>query len=202
MALVLPILFAEVLIIGNQQISDSMTLMQDLVLFASDKQLRPDAAVEQLVAEYEKTGLGQNPQINLPQGQQQSGMVNGVPQGSTPRMGNMPGPQGFQGSPGIAYQGLPNGMNGSPHLHGGGLAPVHGQMGTPSPAQNHMAAPPMMPQHSQQGTNSSAASANTSPQVNNKRRRSTVKLEAEEGDGGGGQKVKPSPRMGKKNKPS
>lgn len=172
-----------------------MTLMQDLVLFASDKQLRPDAAVEQLVAEYDKGG-------NLQMQQQQGGMSNGVQQnaGGTPRMGNMPGPPGFQGSPSIQFQNLPNGMNGSPHLHGGGLAP--GQMGTPSPAQNPMAAPPMVPQHSQQGTSSSAASANTSPQVNNKRRRSTVKMEGEEGDGGGGQKVKPSPRMGKKAKPS
>lgn len=60
----------------------------------------------------------------------------------------------------------------------------------------------MMPQHSQQGTNSSAASANTSPQVNNKRRRSTVKMEGDDPGVDGGHKVKPSPRMPKKPKPS
>jgi len=97
----------------------------------------------------------------------------------------------------------PNGMHGSPHLQGGLLpGQMPGGMGTPSPAQTHMAAPPMMPQHSQQGTNSSAASANTSPQVNNKRRRSTVKMEGDDGGAEVGHKVKPSPRMPKKPKPS
>ncbi|KAK4927958.1 hypothetical protein LTR66_016253, partial [Elasticomyces elasticus] len=63
----------------------------------------------------------------------------------------------------------------------------------------HMAAPPMVPQHSAQGTNSSVASANASPNVSGKRRRSTVKVE----DEGGGevvqaQRVKASPRVGHK----
>lgn len=70
-----------------------------------------------------------------------------------------------------------------------------GQTGSPAP----MAAPMMIPQHSQQGTNSSAASANTSPNVSAKRRRSAVKMEDEGGGQGevnGGNRVKASPRVG------
>ena len=77
--------------------------------------------------------------------------------------------------------------------------------------QNHLQQQPptsvgMVAQQSQQGTNTSAGtgsqgnSANTSPLVTNKRRRSQVKVEENEGGGteinGTGPKVKPSPRMG------
>lgn len=176
--------------------------MHDLMLYAQEKSLRPNQAIDQLASEYEKTGA-LNPQINLPPGQ--GGTPNGLPPGAqgTPRMGTMPmpGQPGFQGSPSVPNMNLPmqpNGIHSSPHLQGG-LAPGQGGgMGTPSPAQTHMAAPPMIPQHSQQGTSSSTASATTSPQVNNKRRRSTVKVEGEDGE----HKVKPSPRMPKKPKPS
>lgn len=187
-----------------------MGLMEELMIFAQEKNLRPGHALDQLVSQYEKSGAtNTNPQINLPPGQ--AGAPNGMPPGAqgTPRMGSMgmPGQPGFQGSPSVPNMNLPmqaNGIHSSPHLQGGGLIPgqMPGGMGTPSPAQTHMAAPPMMPQHSQQGTNSSAASANTSPQVNNKRRRSTVKMEGEDAAGDGGHKVKPSPRMPKKPKPS
>jgi hypothetical protein len=78
---------------------------------------------------------------------------------------------------------------GSPHISG-------------SPAQ----APGMIPQHSQQGTHSSGASANTSPNVaNNKRRRpSGVKMEDEIPQPNGvvqankANSVKASPRVGGK----
>ncbi|KAK8247536.1 LIM-domain binding protein-domain-containing protein [Phyllosticta capitalensis] len=148
----------------------------------------------------------QTPQINMPP----NGPANAQPGQRTP--GNMPGgnpnaphhavnPQFM--SPHIAnLQQFPGGLNpavnGSPHLAG--------QTHTPSPAQGHMQAPGLVAQHSQQGTNSSAAaSANTSPNVSNKRRRSTVKTE---GDDGGGDangnpnapKVKPSPRLPHNNK--
>lgn len=188
-----------------------MNMMSDLMWCAHKEKLRPEQALEQLVAQSEGQANGQlqhggNPQINLP--------PNGVPQGSrTPSMGNMQMPQNGQvgpyASPSVANLNLPNGMNGSPHLgnHPGNLAPNMSMPNshTPSPHQSNMAAPPMVPQHSQQGTNSSVASANTSPNMNNtgaKRRRSTVKLE---GDDGGGtdnsNRVKPSPRMAKKPKP-
>ncbi|GME50420.1 uncharacterized protein LTHEOB_1534 [Neofusicoccum parvum] len=85
-------------------------------------------------------------------------------------------------------------VNGSPHLGGS----TH----TPSPAMAHMQAPGLVAQHSQQGTNSSAAaSANTSPNVSNKRRRSTVKAEDNDAHDGPPQpKVKPSPRLPNNNK--
>jgi hypothetical protein len=56
----------------------------------------------------------------------------------------------------------------------------------------------MVAQHSQQGTNSSAtASVNTSPNVSQKRRRSTAKMDPnDDGDVNGVVKVKQSPRVG------
>ena len=157
--------------------------------------MRPEQALEALVGEYDmQPGQhGGNPQINLP---------NGAPQGArTPSMANMQmGQNGQFSSPNVSHMNLP--MNGSPHIgHPGNLAPgMMANSHTPSPHQSNMAAPPMMPQHSAQGTNSSIASENTSPNLNNnngKRRRSTVKME----DENEAARVKPSPRLGKKQKP-
>ena len=187
--------------------------------YAAERKLGPAAAIDGIVAQYQKdggpNGEGQqmnqqgNPQLNLP--------PNGVPVGNrTPSMQHMQTPNAQGGnqfsSPSMANLNLPMqngipGMNGSPHIpNNPGLAPNMNMPNshTPSPHQSNMAAPQMMPQHSQQGTNSSAASANTSPNVNNKRRRSTVKMEGDEGGGDGSHganRVKPSPRMGKKAKP-
>lgn len=99
-------------------------------------------------------------------------------------------------SPAMQNLGLP--AQGSPHVGG----PAH----TPSPAHMHMAGPvAMVHQHSQQGSNlsgSQGASANTSPNVTNKRRRpSGIKLEEDGGaevNGTSANKVKPSPRIGGK----
>ena len=95
----------------------------------------------------------------------------------TPGMSNFP----IGASPATAHLQLPDG---SPHIS--------------SPAQ----APGMQLQQSQHGTSSSGPSANTSPNVSNKRRRpSTVKNE-EENQVNGTQAnkagVKPSPRIGGK----
>lgn len=182
-----------------------MNVMSDLMWYAQEKKLRPEQAMEAYLAQMESQTNGQqggNPQINLP--------PNGVPPGQrTPSMGNMQMPQngGNFSSPNVSNLSLPmqpNGMNGSPHM-GGNLAPGMNMPNshTPSPHQGNMAAPQMMPQHSQQGTNSSVASASTSPNINNtnKRRRSTVKLEGDDGGGGDANRVKPSPRQSKKPKP-
>jgi len=97
-----------------------------------------------------------------------------------------PGMSNFVGaSPAAAHLQLPDG---SPHV-------------SSSPAQ----AQAMQLQQSQHGTSSSGPSANTSPNVNNKRRRpSAVKTEEENQVNGTGQTkatVKPSPRMaGKRQK--
>jgi hypothetical protein len=45
-----------------------MGLMEDLMIFAQEKNLRPNHALDQLVSQYERTG-STNPQINLPPGQ-------------------------------------------------------------------------------------------------------------------------------------
>lgn len=176
-----------------------MNVMSELMAFANEKSLRPEQALETLVAQYEAQGAQQNnPQMNMP--------PNGTAMGQrTPSMQHMQMPQGGNFSPSVSNLNLPNGMTGSPHLaNNPGLQAnmMQPNSHTPSPHQSNMAAPMMMPQHSQQGTNSSAASANTSPNTNNKRRRSTVKLEDDGPDGqNAGQRVKPSPRMNKKSKP-
>lgn len=205
--------------------------MQDLISFVQEHpKLRIDQALEALVAEQQQEtesqnrlgdqgqGQGQmphpnNPQINLPP----NGVPANMPPGArTPGMANMQMPPNQQpnfSSPSVSNLNLPmqpNGqhpMNGSPHIpHNPNLGPNSHLTNshTPSPAISHMAAPSMMPQHSQQGTNSSAASANTSPNVSGKRRRSTVKLEGDDGGGGemngtqANQRVKASPRVGQK----
>lgn len=135
---------------------------------------------------------GQNPNMMGPGQPPNAAMMIAQQHGNMPPGARTPsgsgGPQFM--SPAMANQLLPQ-MNGSPHLGG----PSH----TSSPMQGHMQAPGMAHQLSQQGSN---PSANTSPNVNNnKRRRSTVKME---GDDGGGPdstpKVKQSPRVGGGNK--
>jgi hypothetical protein len=117
----------------------------------------------------------QHPQGNLPPGARtplQNGQLGGPP------------PNHQFMSPAMANQLLPNAvMNGSPHL----MQQNH----TPSPASHAMAA-----QLSQQGS-STTASVNTSPNVSNKRRRSTAKGDIDDGvEVNGAQKVKQSPRIG------
>ena len=127
----------------------------------------------------------QNPQL-LQQGMQPPQAT--MPQGArTPSGMGQPGPGNPQFmSPASANQLLPNAaMNGSPHL----MQQSH----TPSPASH-----PMAVSLSQQGS-STTASVNTSPNVApNKRRRSTAKMDPDDGGAelNGAQKVKQSPRVG------
>lgn len=127
--------------------------------------------------------MAQQGSQNTPgQNQQQQNMPPGA---RTPAGAGPGGPHQQFMSPAVANSLLPNAVNGSPHLM---------QHHTPSPASH-----PMVAQHSQQGTNSSAtASVNTSPNVSNKRRRSTAKIEGDDGgvDVNGAAKVKQSPRVG------
>jgi hypothetical protein len=108
----------------------------------------------------------------------------------------MNGPNQFA-SPAMAHLGLPQ-AQGSPHIGGS----VH----TPSPAQNAAGGVSMMHQISAQGSNLSGSqgpSTNTSPNVSQKRRRaSQIKLEEENAsqDSNNAGKVKPSPRMTKRQK--
>lgn len=103
----------------------------------------------------------------------------------TPGPGMPQFPLGPGVSPAAGHLSLPGG---SPHIGG-------------SPGQAHMQAPGMALQQSQQGTSSSGPSANTSPNVSNKRRRpSGVKTEEDNGptqvNGSGVKQVKQSPRVG------
>ncbi|KAF1944249.1 hypothetical protein EJ02DRAFT_464329 [Clathrospora elynae] len=111
--------------------------------------------------------------------QQGQGQSQGMQPGVRPPGPGQPGPMFM--SPALANQLLPNGssMNGSPSL-------LH----SPSPASHVMI--------KQQSTSSHTASVNTSPNMNNKRRRSTAKIEIDDGGGemNGAPKVKASPRVG------
>src|SRR2546423_2148839 len=148
--------------------AEVFSAMTPLIQYSqSHPTIPPREALEKMVAEQamrqsQMAGMAQN--LNAMSGQR------------TPGLG---GPNQFA-SPALAHLGLPTGQ-GSPHLAG----PVH----TPSPAQNHMAGPvAMVHQQSQQGSNLSGSqvpSANTSPNLTNKRRRPSVKPE----DDGGGAEV-------------
>jgi hypothetical protein len=186
------------------QLSETMTYMQDAILhYHQNPGMRAEQALNHFVESLPtmtsnmlmQMGPGQpNPgQPGQPHMAPGAGMP-GQPMAAgvrTPSGAGGPNPSAGQGqfmSPHIANLGLPNGLTGSPHLM---------QTHTPSPASH-----PLVAQHSQQGTNSSAASANTSPNVNKRRRPSTVKVEGDEAGGelNGAQKVKPSPRLGGGNK--
>ena len=176
------------------QLAETTSIMGALL---NHSQQHPGLTPEQVLASYVE-------QLNSVASQQEQRMQN-AQQGnlnapSMPqRAPGLQGPNQFA-SPAMTHLGLPNA--GSPHVGG----PVH----TPSPAQTHMAGPvAMVHQQSQQGSNMSGSqgtSANTSPNVTNKRRRpSAVKQEGEEGgadlNGITNSKVKQSPRVGKRQKP-
>ncbi|KAL9105678.1 MAG: hypothetical protein Q9227_009196 [Pyrenula ochraceoflavens] len=153
--------------------------------------LTPEQALHDYVNKLNSFNLQQNSAMGISQGNLNA--PNMQPGQRTP---GIHGSNQFA-SPAMAHLGLPGA--GSPHIGG----PVH----TPSPAQTHMAGPvAMVHQQSQQGSNMSGSqgtSTTTSPNMTNKRRRtSTVKTE---GDDAGGEingivnsKVKASPRPGGK----
>jgi hypothetical protein len=156
----------------------------------SNPHLTPAAALHQLVATYQQPQSGN---IGLPIGMNPGQQPPGTRTPGLQNAGN------HFASPATGHLNLP----GSPHIG------VGGTQHTPSPAQHHMQAPGLAAQHSQQGTNSSqGTSANTSPNVTNKRRRaSAVKAEGDDHTGeqvnGTSAKVKASPRPGgKRQKPN
>jgi hypothetical protein len=122
---------------------------------------------------------------NMPPGQaMQQPPQQGMPPGArTPAGMGQPGlaNQQFM-SPAMANSLLPNGNMSSPHFT---------QSHSPSPASHQM-----VHQQSQSG---SSASQNTSPNMTNKRRRSTAKMDVDDGgvpEVNGAGKVKQSPRVG------
>jgi LIM-domain binding protein len=175
----------------ESQMAEALTYMEPLFQYSQNHDnLTPAQALNSLV--HETARGAHNAGAGLPQGN----FGNAAPQGMQgQRTPGMNGPNQFA-SPAMQNLGLP--PQGSPHI----TAPAH----TPSPAHMHMAGPvAMVHQHSQQGSNlsgSQGASANTSPNVTNKRRRpSGIKLEDDGGgeiNGNSATKVKPSPRIGGK----
>lgn len=188
--------------------------MQTLFQFSQQhSQLGPFDALDQLVANFHASSatnqqlVGPAAGMNLAKGAVAQAQMMAHPPGvRTP--GVMPnnvaaaGQQfPFSASPAATHLGLP----GSPHI---------GSQPSPAQSSNTMQAPSLVAQHSQQGTNSSqGTSANTSPNVPNKRRRpSGVKVDVDDGGAGGAavpgaqvevngtnaSKVKPSPRIGGK----
>jgi LIM-domain binding protein len=180
------------------EMAETMAEIRDLFEFSkSHPHLSPNDALVAIVRQNTE-----NPQV------QAALMANG-PSGSRTPSGTMVhnplgngigGPVGhfpMGASPAAGHLNLP----GSPHVN---LGPGGH---TPSPAQGHMQVP-MVAQHSQQGSQASGTSATTSPAMNNKKRRASVKTETEDGteggpqvNGMGGPKVKASPRTSKKARP-
>lgn len=145
--------------------------------------------------------LNMQQQQQLLQQQQHQQQQQAIGPMRTPAINGLPANAYFQ-SPAHAHLGLSN--HASPHLTG--HTPPSGQ-------QTHggMQAPPMMAQGSHQGMSVSAnASSNASPNVTGKRRRGSLAkgemIDGSEGMGpppptqGGQNKVKQSPRPGKKQK--
>lgn len=158
--------------------------------YQENPSLNPPQAMHNWVLQQQNAnqmqGMPQNPMLQQGMPPQQQGTPQGSRTPSGPVQPGLPPNHQFM-SPAMANSLLPNAtMNGSPHL-------MH-QSHTPSPASH-----PMVAQHSQ---SSATASVNTSPNVSNKRRRSTAKVEADDGGGdmNGVQKVKQSPRVGGGNK--
>ena len=122
------------------------------------------------------------------------------PQGVMPMHQGMPQPgmpAGSRTPSGMGQPGLPPGQFMSPAMQNG-LLP-NGHMSSPSlMQQNHTPSPASHAMAHQQSQSSNTASVNTSPNVNNKRRRSTAKIDIDDtgGDASGANKVKPSPRLG------
>lgn len=106
-------------------------------------------------------------------------------------------PVGSRTPSGMGQPGLPPNQFMSPAMQNG-LLP-NGHMSSPSlMQQNHTPSPASLAMAHQQSQSSNTASVNTSPNVNNKRRRSTAKMDLDDGggDANGATKVKPSPRLG------
>ena len=194
---------------------DVMARMRPLFdVHLSQPNRTPLEVLDHVVSQPPERNLAYNPQIGLPQQPQAQNMFGNFQQPNmqqqqqqqngpmrTPAINGLPPGSAYFQSPAHAHLGLPN--HASPHLAG--------QTPPPGQQQHGMQAPPMMAQGSHQGMNVSAnVSSNASPNVTGKRRRASLaKVEtgdASEGMGpppptqGGQNKVKQSPRPGKKQK--
>lgn len=186
--------------------------MQSLFLYSQQNpQLSPSDALIQLVASFQ-SGSQQQANLNM----QQHPLNQALQPAPGQRTPGLNGPMASHfASPAAAHLNLPNNTasgspatlhNMSPAMQNHSLIPNHNPVPGPPQAPTSVG---MMAQPSHQGTTTSAGtasqgtSANTSPNVTNKRRRGTsVKVEGDEGGGpevnGIVPKVKASPRVGGK----
>jgi hypothetical protein len=175
-------------VMGFLEVAETISQMQMLFQFSqSNPQMSPPEALRNLVT----TLQTHNPNAGFIQGPMNPGMQ----PGPNMRGPNMNTPTQFA-SPAMAHLGLP-GAQGSPHMVGSGHA---------SPAQSQMAGPPGM----QPPMQPSPVGVGNSPNIggNKRRRASTVKMEGEDAGGNevngtaapGSGKVKPSPRVPKRQK--
>lgn len=197
------------------EIGETFYLMQSLIEHAQKAELRPADALSSIVKVYEEQAASAPPDMAAVQAfQSQAAQMNltlppqrqaSLAGSRTPMQAQMSLPQGGAFSPQVANMNMPmqmahlNGpVAGSPHIpHNPQLNMIQqqqqqGQTGSPGT----MAAPSMIPQHSAQGSSSTGASANTSPNVSAKRRRSQVKVEDDSGGIETNGRVKASPRIG------
>lgn len=182
------------------EVYETMNVMTSLMAhYQENPTLNPAQAMNSWVNQTSSSGLGQqqnagNPMqggnMQMMQPNMQQSQNNMPPGARTPSGPGGPGGQASFMSPAMQNQLLPNAaMNGSPHL----MQQGH----TPSPSSV-----PMGVSLSQQGS-SATASVNTSPNVSNKRRRSTAKMDTDDGAAvNGNSKTKPSPRIPKRAKGS
>jgi hypothetical protein len=151
-----------------------MNNMTSLMAHYIEHNMKPTEALESWNTMMSNT----NP---VPMGQPGHPQMPGHPNQMMPQGARPPGSGQMFMSPALSNQLLPpNGMTGSP-----------GMMHTPSP--NSHASHAMV---KQQSTSSHTASVNTSPNMKNKRRRSTAKMDLDDGEHMNGTKVKASPRVG------
>lgn len=168
-------------VLTRLQIAEVMTTMGPLMeYYCRDQSSTPRDALNRFNAENAQMQANRIQNMN-------SFATNGQVPGQNQRM--MQAPNQFQ-SPAFAHLNLPQNQQ-SPHMNHT-PSPGHGQGGVQ-----------MVHQMSAQGSNmsgSQGASTNTSPNVSNKRRRASQIKEEEAAQAPGGDKTKPSPRVGKRQK--
>ncbi|KAI4125054.1 MAG: hypothetical protein LQ347_005504, partial [Umbilicaria vellea] len=175
------------------ELAESISQMQNLFLYSQQNpQLSPSDALNQLVASFQ-SGSQQQASFNM----QQHPLNPALQPAPGQRTPGLNGPMASHfASPAAAHLNLPNNTasgspatihNMSPAMQNHSLIPNHNQMPGPPQAPTSVG---MMAQPSHQGTNTSAGtasqgtSANTSPNVTNKRRRgNSVKVEGDDGGG-------------------
>jgi hypothetical protein len=176
--------------------------MQELISYSKENPALPFSEVmDSLVQSMKTQNISQGAAMQM-QSAAQAAMMQQMQQVAAGRLVN--GPMNM--SPAMQQGLLPNVVgNGSPHLSSMpnpmamNAANMAGNPHTPSPGQPNMA-PQMVAQQSLTGS-VPGASANSSPGVSGKRRRSTAPVKAEDdGDMNGStlKKIKPSPQLSNK----